>query len=186
MRKCMHCGKKVGLTKILCKSCLAAPAKILPRTNVNPDTTDGRPRTGSFLFVGALLGGVIGFLVRPSVPVLGQLDFETVISRGSNLQGVDRMLRSVAEASFNYLVVGVLIGGVILIVVAQFLSKGQPNATSQVVAELRKSQDVLGEMQQKPEEPITERIKKIAELKDRGILTEEEFQTKKEELLKRL
>lgn len=60
--------------------------------------------------IGAVLGGVIGFLLRPSIPLIGQLPLGTVLSRGSNLSGLDILLKGVAEQSFNYLVVGIILG----------------------------------------------------------------------------
>jgi len=60
--------------------------------------------------LGGIIGALLGFLFRPSVPLLGQLPFETVITRGANLHGLDVILKSTAEQSFNYLVVGALLG----------------------------------------------------------------------------
>ena len=36
------------------------------------------------ILLGALIGGLIGFLLRPSVPIIGQLPFEHVITAGAN------------------------------------------------------------------------------------------------------
>jgi len=60
--------------------------------------------------LGAILGGIVGYWFRPFVPLLRQLPFETVITRGGNLHGLDGILKGVAEQSFNYVVVGVIIG----------------------------------------------------------------------------
>jgi uncharacterized membrane protein YfcA len=72
-------------------------------------------------FLGVILGGVIGFLLRPSAMLVGQLPFETVISRGENLQGLDKLLVSTAQTSFNMMVVGAIIGAVIGVVLARLL-----------------------------------------------------------------
>ena len=45
------------------------------------------------IFLGAAIGGFLGFLLRPSVPLVGPLPFETVITRGANLTGLDSLLR---------------------------------------------------------------------------------------------
>ena len=66
-------------------------------------------RQWRFAVVGFLVGAVLGFLLRPSVPIIGQLPFTVVITRGSNLEGLDRMLVSTACTSFNYM----LFGGII-------------------------------------------------------------------------
>jgi hypothetical protein len=60
--------------------------------------------------VGGIAGGLAGYWFRPSVPLLGQLPFEVVVTRGQSLRGLDVLLRGVAEQSFTYIVVGVVIG----------------------------------------------------------------------------
>jgi len=62
--------------------------------------------------LGVIVGTVLGFLLRPSAMLVGQLPLETVISRGANLQGLDTILIPTAQASFNQLIVGAIIGGV--------------------------------------------------------------------------
>jgi len=66
---------------------------------------------------GSAIGGVVGYLLRPSLPLVGQLPFETVITRGSGLRGINELQRSTAEVSFNYSLAGALIGGTLLGVV---------------------------------------------------------------------
>ena len=80
--------------------------------------------------VGFFVGGFIGFLLRPSAFLVGQLPFGTVITRGSNLSGLDRLLISTAETSFNYLMVGALLGaaGGFVIGLIAFKDKPQPAA----------------------------------------------------------
>ena len=73
--------------------------------------------------LGVFIGGLLGFLMRPAAPLIGQLDFGTVISRGSNLRGLDSLLISTAQASFNYLLFGAILGAVCGIVVALLTSK---------------------------------------------------------------
>lgn len=67
-----------------------------------------------FALLGAVAGSVLGFLFRPSVPFVGQLPFDVVMTRGENLTGLDTLLRSTAEQSFNYIVIGTILGAVIL------------------------------------------------------------------------
>ena len=74
-------------------------------------------------FLGLILGGVIGFLLRPSAMLIGQLPFETVISRGANLQGLDKLLVPTAQSSFNIMVVGAIVGAVVGVVVGQMLAR---------------------------------------------------------------
>jgi hypothetical protein len=62
--------------------------------------------------VGLLVGGFVGFQLRPAAFFVGQLPFETVISRGSNLSGLDALLVSTAQTSFNYMLAGAVLGAV--------------------------------------------------------------------------
>lgn len=64
-------------------------------------------------FLGFFIGGFIGYLNRPSSPLLGQLPFETVITRGENLKGFDELLKPLAHISFNYLITGAILGIVV-------------------------------------------------------------------------
>lgn len=79
--------------------------------------------------LGAVLGGLVGFLLRPSLPLIGQLPFSTVITRGSNLSGIDMLLKSTAEQSFNYMVIGVIVGAVVLALAAGMIGKQKANPT---------------------------------------------------------
>jgi hypothetical protein len=62
--------------------------------------------------LGLIVGAFIGFLLRPSAMLVGQLPFETVVSRGANLRGFDQLLVPTAEMSFNIMMVGAIIGAV--------------------------------------------------------------------------
>src|SRR5260370_581684 len=77
-----------------------------------------RDSVGFSTLIGAAVGGVIAFLLRPSVPIIGQLPFETVITAGSSLQGLDQLLKPVAQQSFKYLVIGFILGGIAGLIVA--------------------------------------------------------------------
>lgn len=59
---------------------------------------------------GIVVGGCIGFLLRPATVLAVKLPFATVISRGTALKGADLLSVPVAQASFNYLLVGAIIG----------------------------------------------------------------------------
>lgn len=74
--------------------------------------------------LGLALGGLIGFLLRPSAMLVGQLPFEIVISRGANLQGLDSILVPTAQTSFNIMVVGAIVGAVAGATVARFIAGG--------------------------------------------------------------
>jgi hypothetical protein len=70
----------------------------------------------------AVLGGFVGFLLRPSVVLIGQLPFGTVISRGRNLTGFDMLLKGAAEQSLNYLLAGAIIGAFVGTVIGSVIA----------------------------------------------------------------
>ena len=71
---------------------------------------------------GLLIGSVVGFLLRPSVPLMGQLPFTAVVTRGANLQGLDQLLLGYARTSFNYLIAGMILGAIVGMIVAFVIS----------------------------------------------------------------
>lgn len=72
---------------------------------------------------GCLAGGFIGFLLRPSAFMIGQLPFQHVITRGGSLQGVERVFLSLARESFNTMVIGAAIGLFAGIVIGYFIGR---------------------------------------------------------------
>jgi hypothetical protein len=82
------------------------------------------------IIAGTLIGGVVGYLLRPSVPLMGQLPFSTVITRGGNLRGLDQLLLGYARTSFNYLMAGIVLGAIVGLIAAFILEKSRPPDTS--------------------------------------------------------
>jgi len=80
--------------------------------------------------VGFFVGGCIGFLLRPSAFLVGQLPLETVIMRGSNLSGLDSLLISTAQTSFNYMLVGAILGAIGGLVVGLIAFKDKPQGAA--------------------------------------------------------
>lgn len=81
-------------------------------------------------YLGAIVGGAIGFALRPSAFLVGQLPFGVVITRGANLRGLDALLVPIAQQSFNYLLAGVIVGGIVGFVF-QFLMRNKTSESSQ-------------------------------------------------------
>lgn len=69
---------------------------------------------GRFI-LGVFISGFVGFLLRPSANLVGQLPFGVVITRGATLSGVDELFRGTAEISFNYMLAGAILGVIIFI-----------------------------------------------------------------------
>jgi hypothetical protein len=102
----------------------------------------GQVKSKKVLFgvIGFFIGGLIGFLLRPAAPFIGQLPLETVLSRGGNLGGLDQLMVSIAETSFNYMLGAAIIGGVGGILTALFLERGKqvpPAATPQAESKMQ-------------------------------------------------
>lgn len=75
--------------------------------------------------VGLSIGGAVGFLLRPSVPLMGQLPFTTVITRGANLRGLDQLLLGYARSSFNYVVAGIVLGAIVGLIASIAIERSQ-------------------------------------------------------------
>ena len=63
--------------------------------------------------IGFVIGGLAGFLFRPSAFLIGQLPFDVVVTRGVFLQGIDRVMVGLAESSFNQMLVMACIGAAV-------------------------------------------------------------------------
>jgi hypothetical protein len=74
---------------------------------------------------GCLAGGFVGFLLRPSAFLLGQLPFQHVITRGESLQGAERVMMALARDSFNIMLSGAVIGLLSGVVIGYFIGKKQ-------------------------------------------------------------
>jgi len=79
---------------------------------------------------GFFVGALLGFLVRPSAFLIGQLPFEVVIARGANLKGADQMLVPLAQTSFNILVVGGIIGAIVGVLIGYFVYRKKAGPVS--------------------------------------------------------
>lgn len=73
-----------------------------------------------FGFYGAFLGTFIGFLLRPSAPVVGQLPLANVLSRGVD---INQVFTPVAQTSFSFLLAGLILGWLIGAGAGYLLSK---------------------------------------------------------------
>ncbi len=101
---CPTCGRKISEEAAACPGCGrpirgAAPA------------WSAKGVRDALRLLGCALGGAIGFLMRPAAPLIGQLPFGYVVTGGISLQGMDVILRPLAERSFLYLAGGVVAGG---------------------------------------------------------------------------
>ena len=87
---------------------------------------DGRNRTVWLMGLGGfLLGAGVAFFYRPPAILVGQLPFRHVITRGASLKGFEQVYIEVAQRSFDYLLVGGLLGAGVGIVAAFFILKGR-------------------------------------------------------------
>lgn len=128
---CPACNGEVSNQAVACPKC-GHPIKAEPAVKVSPQRTfiplKGKRRysAGAVIglgIIGFLIGGGIGFALRPSVPFIGQLPFEVVITQGSNLRGLDQVLVHTAQISFTYMMAGAVLGTLGGMVVGALLSK---------------------------------------------------------------
>ena len=105
---CGQCGQALAATQSPVTTSTVATLTAPPQ--VSTSRPRASPRTTLVLAIGFFVGGLIGFLMRPSVLLIGQLPFGTVVSRGSALSGIDQLLVPTAQQSFNVMMLGALIG----------------------------------------------------------------------------
>ena len=82
-----------------------------------------RALTIPVVIVGFVLGGMVGFVLRPSVFLVGQLPLGTVLTRGANLSGLDQLLVAAAQSSFNMMIVVALVGAAVGAGIGAFLDR---------------------------------------------------------------
>jgi len=146
MMSCQKCGRVAASDVAFCPFCKVALIK-----PVGQETSGASPIWVA-LILGGLVGAFIGFLLRPSAPLIGQLPFGTVITRGGDLTGFDRILVSVAQASFNYMVAGLVLGGIVGAGVGAYLSKREPEASPESWKEIQPTPPRSVELGQTPEQ----------------------------------
>jgi F0F1-type ATP synthase assembly protein I len=129
MAVCAACGAKLTFKthhfykgRDLCPGCLrsveaeeqkhaADGAHTLATPETVADTSNPAAAAALALaFVGLLVGIALGILTRPSLPLFGQLPIGAVLTRGAALTGMDVLLKSAAEESFNHVLVVAIIG----------------------------------------------------------------------------
>jgi hypothetical protein len=158
------------------------PAPLGKQANVNE--FEGAKKFG-LTILGILIGGFLGFILRPSAPLVGQLPFVDVLGGGASYRGVDRLLVSTAQTSFNYMVAGAVIGAIGGMVAGYFLTRRveSPGTPEKGTAERHIPAE---NTQPQYSDDIAERMAKLAELRDKALISGEEYQAKKTELLNRL
>jgi len=78
------------------------------------------------VMVGGLLFGLLGYLLRPDAPIVGQLPFHAVVSRGATLSGFEEFLLPAARTSFLYLLAGIVFGVLLGLAVALWIGPPAP------------------------------------------------------------
>jgi hypothetical protein len=71
-------------------------------------------RFPAFGVAGAVIGGILGFLARPSIPIIGRLPLDAVLTRASTYHGlVSGYIHRVADRSLAILILGTVVGGLL-------------------------------------------------------------------------
>jgi len=128
---CVGCGTEIPQGVNFCSGCgTAAPSQVPVSAPASPGVLLGTAGniTPLWLFcvIGGMLGGIIGYLSRPSALLVGQLPFGTVITGGAGLQGLDQLLVPVAQQSLNQMLTWTLIGAVLGGVAGAILRRMKP------------------------------------------------------------
>jgi hypothetical protein len=110
---CVGCGKEIAQGVNFCDACgsptpFRSPAAA-PFANLGNQVRIDAP-IWLFCIIGGILGGIIGYLTRPSAFLVGQLPFGTVVTGGAGLQGLDQLLVPIARQSFNQMLTGTIVG----------------------------------------------------------------------------
>lgn len=115
MGKLCVCGHEVADYDVVCAKCGSAlkDARSLNSPQNSADSAKPSGDTNRYVILGLILGATLGYLLRPSILLIGQLPFGVVITRGATLQGLDIVFKATAEASFNYVFIGLIAGGII-------------------------------------------------------------------------
>jgi hypothetical protein len=124
---CVGCGKEIALGVNFFSACgTSSPASAI--VSLTPANNAIRLDAPVWLFCigGGMLGGIIGYLTRPSALLVGQLPFGTVITGGAGLQGLDQLLVPVARQSFNQMLTGAIVCAVLGGVVGAILHRMKP------------------------------------------------------------
>ena len=74
-------------------------------------------------FLGLLLGGFVGFLLRPSSSLVGRVSFIETLTRGATLEGVDQVLINLAHKSFDVMIAGAIIGLIVGLILGYLVKK---------------------------------------------------------------
>ena len=114
---CAGCGSAISAVAV---AVLQEPAVV--ETSSSASAPRGRLNPALLATAGLVVGGLVGFQMRPSVMFIGQLPFQTVITRGSGLRGIDQILISTAQQSFNVMFVGALVGAVLAFGIAHLVN----------------------------------------------------------------
>jgi hypothetical protein len=127
---CPHCGAELRRQTRFCGECghttFAVDAGVNTASSAPRKEAGGqRIHRGSSTLLpaaGFVIGGLVGFLMRPAALIIGQLPFETVVTRGSMLSGLDVLLVPTAQASFNVMAIGAILGAVSGFVVSYIIA----------------------------------------------------------------
>ncbi len=132
-----------------------------------------------FSYGGLILGGAIGFFARPSIPLLGQVPLGEVLTGGRYLNGLDALLLSTAQKSWNLMVICAILGAVLAAAFGFFATGRQPPTPSSLHRNHGKTDAIKVQLK----ESYIDKLGKLAQLRDQGVLSEREYQHERKKLL---
>jgi hypothetical protein len=116
--KCVECGKEISSEAVSCPTC-------------GKSTNTGKALSAKTNYslislcaiLGVVIGGGIGYSISPAIPMLGRVPLFHVLTYGTFLKGFDAMIVPYAQASFKFMIFGVIGGLVLGHIVAKLLTK---------------------------------------------------------------
>lgn len=138
---CSNCGKQMLVEAKFCQGCGTAVGKDMPSSppplppSGSPPPRSNEEKAGSssigdeanrdvaFIAAGALLGAIVGFVMRPSAFIFGKLPLMVVLTAGTTLQGLEAAFVPMARQSFGMLVGGLILGAFAGALLARGMSK---------------------------------------------------------------
>ena len=128
---CVGCGKEISQGVNFCSGCGASAPSQVPAAAPFAQSGAGTVSIAAapiwlFCLAGGMLGGIIGYLTRPSAILVGQLPFGTVITGGAGLQGLDQLLVPIAQQSFNQMLTAAIVCAALGGIVGAILRRMKP------------------------------------------------------------
>lgn len=125
-------------------------------------------------FISMGVGAYIGFLLRPADLLFGQVPVWS-------------------ETARSYIIAGAIIGGLTILIIRSIITKKSQNIDVKYIlrtddnrSAIPKNSRINSNSPQPTAQEITRQLQELAQLRDRGVLSQDEFQEQKQKILNRI